>query len=164
MKAAARKVQDALAALGFSRSLIELGVSARTAQEAATAVGARLGQIAKSLVFTADGSPILVIASGENRVDEGRLGALVGGKVRRADPETVRKVTGFSIGGVPPVGHATKLPVYIDRDLLRHPLIYAAGGAPEVLFALAPDELLRATGGSVVDVKQEEETAGGRTA
>lgn len=164
MKAAARRVEEALAALGFSRSLIELGVSARTAQEAATAVGARLGQIAKSLVFTADGSPILVIVSGENRVDEGRLGALVGGKVRRADPETVRKVTGFSIGGVPPVGHATKLPVYIDRDLLRHPLIYAAGGAPEVLFALAPDELLRATGGSVVDVKQEEETAGGRTA
>ena len=154
MKPAALKVQEALLALGIDRTLIELPVSARTAREAADAVGVSVGQIAKSLIFTANGSPILVIASGDNRVDERKLEALAGARIRRADPETVRQATGFSIGGVPPVGHATKLPTYIDRDLLRHPLIYAAGGVPECVFPLSPDELLQATGGQVADIKQ----------
>lgn len=153
MKPAALKVQEALLALGIDRTLIELPVSARTSREAAEAVGVSVGQIAKSLIFTANGSPILVIASGDHRVDERKLEALAGARIRRADPETVRQATGFSIGGVPPVGHATKLPTYIDRDLLRHPLIYAAGGVPECLFPVSPDELLRATGGQVADIK-----------
>ncbi|MEK7363975.1 MAG: YbaK/EbsC family protein, partial [candidate division NC10 bacterium] len=113
MKPAALKVQEALLALGIDRTLIELPVSARTAREAAEAVGVSVGQIAKSLIFAANGSPILVIASGDNRVDERKLEALAGARIRRADPETVRQATGFSIGGVPPVGHATKLPTYI---------------------------------------------------
>ena len=152
MKPAALKVQEALLALGIDRTLIELPVSARTAREAADAVGVSVGQIAKSLIFTANGSPILVIASGNNRVDERKLEALAGARIRRADLETVRQATGFTIGGVPPVGHATKLPTYIDRDLLRHPLIYAAGGVPECVFPLSPDELLQATGGQVADI------------
>ncbi|MBI4591218.1 MAG: YbaK/EbsC family protein [Candidatus Rokubacteria bacterium] len=157
MKPAAQKVQDVLVRLGIHRSLVELPVSAKTSQQAAAAVGVSVGQIAKSLVFTVNGSPILVVASGENRVDELKLERLAGGRIRKADPETVRQATGFSIGGVPPVGHATTLPVYIDRDLLRHPLIYAAGGVPECVFPLSPDELVRATGGRVVDVKVQPE-------
>lgn len=154
MKPAAQKVQEALRSLGIDRAPIELGVSAKTARQAAEAVGVGVGQIVKSLIFTANGSPILVIASGDNRVDERKLETLTGGRIRKADPQTVSQATGFSIGGVPPVGHATKLPTYIDRDLLRHPLIYAAGGVPECVFPLSPDELLRATGGQVADIKQ----------
>lgn len=160
MKPAAQKVQDALRALGIDRSVLELTVSAKTARQAADAVGVGVGQIAKSLVFTANGSPILVIASGDNRVDEGKLGVLLGARIRRADPDTVRQATGFAIGGVPPVGHATPLPTYIDRDLLRYPLIYAAGGVPECVFPLSPDELLRATGGRVADIKRAQESGG----
>jgi prolyl-tRNA editing enzyme YbaK/EbsC (Cys-tRNA(Pro) deacylase) len=114
-----------------------------------------VGQIAKSLVFLVDQSPVLVIASGANLVDEKRLGTLVGGTVRRADPETVKRATGHSIGGVAPLGHPAPLPVYIDPDLLGYPLIYAAAGGPEYVFPLTPDELVRATGGRVVEVKQD---------
>jgi prolyl-tRNA editing enzyme YbaK/EbsC (Cys-tRNA(Pro) deacylase) len=160
MKPAAEKVQAALRALGLERSVIELPVSARTAQMAADAVGVGVGQIVKSLVFTAGGAPILVLASGANRVDEAKLAALAGGAVRRADAEAVRAATGYAIGGVPPVGHPGRLPTFIDRDLLQHPLIYAAAGVPECVFPLTPDELLRATGGRVADLRQDGE---GRT-
>ncbi|MFQ5897533.1 MAG: YbaK/EbsC family protein [Candidatus Methylomirabilia bacterium] len=155
MKAASRRVQEALVALGIDRELIELSVSAKTSQQAAAAVGVSVAQIAKTLVFTANGIPVLVIASGANRVDERKLEKLAGGKIRRADPEIVRQATGFSIGGVPPIAHATPLSTFIDQDLLRHELIYAAGGAPELLFPLSPDELLRATTGSVADLKED---------
>jgi Cys-tRNA(Pro) deacylase len=154
MKPAAQKVQAALVALGLDRRVIELDVQARTSQQAADALGVEVGQIAKSLVFTVNGSPLLVIASGANRVDERRLAEPCGGRIRRADPETVKRATGYAIGGVPPVGHARALPVYIDRDLLRHELIYAAAGVPECVFPLTPEELVRATGGQVVDVKE----------
>lgn len=155
MKPAALKVQEALLALGIDRTLIELSVSARTAREAAEAVGVCVGQIAKSLIFTANGSPILVIASGDNRVDERKLEQLTGGKIRKADAETVKQATGFAIGGVPPLAHATPLPTYIDRDLLQHEVIYPAGGVPECVFPISPQELLRATSGQVVDIRQE---------
>lgn len=155
LKPGALKVQAALAALGIDRTVVELSRSARTAREAAEAVGVRVAQIAKSLVFTSDGSPILVVTSGENRVDERKLARLTGGRIRRADPDTVRQATGYAIGGVPPIGHPTRLPTYVDRDLLGHPLVYAAGGAPECVFPLTPEELVRATGGQVADVKAE---------
>ena len=152
MRAAAQKVQSTIRELGIDRMVIELAVHARTSQQAADAVGVSVGQIAKSLVFTVNRSPILVVASGANRVDEMKLGGLVGGTVRRADPETVKQATGYAIGGVPPIGHASPLPVYIDGDLLQYDLIYAAAGVPECVFPL-PDELVRATAGRVVDVK-----------
>jgi prolyl-tRNA editing enzyme YbaK/EbsC (Cys-tRNA(Pro) deacylase) len=113
-----------------------------------------VGQIVKSLVFTADGRPLLVVASGANRVDERRLGALAGGKIRRADPDTVKQATGYTIGGVPPIGLVSPLAVYVDRDLLGYELVYAAAGLPECVFPIAPAELVRATGGQVVDLKE----------
>ena len=155
MKPAAERVRAEIRALGLERDLIELDVHARTSQQAADALGVTVSQIAKSLVFTVNGAPVLVIASGANRVDEGKLAVLAGGRVRRADPETVRQVTGYAIGGVPPVAHQQALPVYIDRDLEQYELIYAAAGVPECVFPLTAAELIRATGGQVVDVRQE---------
>jgi prolyl-tRNA editing enzyme YbaK/EbsC (Cys-tRNA(Pro) deacylase) len=154
MRPAAQKVQSMIRELGLDREVIELAVPARTSQQAADAVGVSVGQIAKSLVFTVNRSPVLVVASGANRVDEVKLGELLGGAIRRADPETVRQATGYAIGGVPPIGHASVLPVYIDTDLLKYDLIYAAAGAPECVFPLTPDELVRATGGRVVEIKE----------
>jgi Cys-tRNA(Pro) deacylase len=141
--------------LGIERDLIELDVHARTSRQAADALGVTVGQIAKSLVFTVNRSPLLVVASGANRVDEAKLGKLAGGTVRRADPETVKQVTGYSIGGVSPLGHPAPLPVYIDPDLLQYDLIYAAAGVPECVFPLTPEELIRGTGGRVADVKED---------
>ncbi len=158
MKPAVQKVQSAIGELGLTGTVIELAVEARTSQQAADALGVTVGQIAKSLIFTVNKSPLLVIASGANRVDEGKLGKLAGGKVRRADPETVKQSTGYTIGGVPPFAHATSLPVYIDPDLLQYELIYAAAGVPECVFPLTPEELVRATGGQVIDVKEGEST------
>src|SRR6266478_5410845 len=158
MKHAVQKVQSAIGELGLTGTVIELAVEARTSQQAADALGVTVGQIAKSLIFTVNKSPLLVIASGANRVDEGKLGKLAGGKVRRADPETVKQSTGYTIGGVPPFAHATSLPVYSDPDLLQYELIYAAAGVPECVFPLTPEELVRATGGQVIDVKEGEST------
>jgi prolyl-tRNA editing enzyme YbaK/EbsC (Cys-tRNA(Pro) deacylase) len=155
VKPAAQKVQSAIRRLGLERDVIELAVHARTSQQAADALGVDVGQIAKSLVFTVNSSPFLVIASGANRVDELKLEKLAGGKVRRADPETVKQATGYAIGGVPPLGHPTPLPVYIDPDLFQYELIYAAAGVPECVFPLAPAELARGTGGRVVDIKED---------
>jgi prolyl-tRNA editing enzyme YbaK/EbsC (Cys-tRNA(Pro) deacylase) len=160
VKPAAARVQAALDALGLGRTVLELPVEARTSQQAADAVGVGVGQIAKSLVFTVDGAPVMVIASGINRVDERKLSALAGGKVRRADADTVRTATGYAIGGVPPLGHETVLPIWVDEDLLRHDLIYAAAGVPDCVFPLTPDDLLRATGGRVADVKESKSLKG----
>jgi len=154
VKPAALRVQSALAELRLSRAIVELAVEARTSQQAADAVGVHVAQIAKSLVFTVDGAPVMVVASGVNRVDERKLATLAGGKVRRADAETVKRATGYTIGGVPPLALEMALPIWIDEDLLRHDLIYAAAGVPECVFPLTPDELLRATGGRVADVKE----------
>lgn len=154
MKPAVQKVQAAITEHGLDRRVIELEVNARTSQQAADALGVTVGQIVKSLVFTADGRPLLVAASGANRVDERRLGELAGGRIRRADPDTVKQVTGYTIGGVPPIGLVSPLAVYVDRDLLGYELVYAAAGLPECVFPIAPDELVRATGGRVVDIKE----------
>lgn len=154
MKPAALKVQSALTGHGLERRVIELPVHARTSQQAADALGVTVGQIVKSLVFTVDGRPLLVAASGANRVDERRLGELAGGRIRRADPETVKQATGYTIGGVSPVGLQSELAVYIDRDLLGYELVYAAGGLPECVFPIAPQELVRATSGRIVDIKE----------
>lgn len=160
MKPSVARVQAALDALGLPQSVIELPVEARTSQQAADGLGVGVAQIAKSLVFTVDGAPIMVIASGENRVDERKLGRLAGGKVRRADAETVKQATGYAIGGVSPVGHETPLRIWVDEDLLRHELIYAAAGVPECVFPLTPGDLLKATGGAVADVKERKSPKG----
>lgn len=151
----ARKVQAALASLGLDCVITEHAASARTSQEAADLLGCAVGQIAKSLVFraTASGAPVLVIASGANRVDEAKVGALLGEPIGRAKPEFVREVTGYAIGGIPPVGHAQAIRTFVDEDLARFDVVYAAGGTPNALFPIRPAELLRACGGHSADVK-----------
>ncbi len=152
LSASAAKVQQALLALGFANEVIEHAQSTRSAAEAAAAVGCSVGQIAKSIVFRAKGSgrPILVVASGPNRVSEKAIEALIGERLGKADAGYVRERTGYAIGGVPPVAHAGRLETFIDEDLTRFPEIWAAAGTPNAVFKLTPDELLRMTGGRVV--------------
>ena len=152
----AQKVQDALSTLGLSLQVVELPGSTRTAVEAAQAVGCQVGQIVKSLVFKTKRSekPVLVIASGQNRVDEKKIEALIGEPLGKADAEFVRQQTGFVIGGVPPVGHTTRLQTYIDEDLLQYQEIWAAAGTPHAVFCLTPRDLVKMTGGAVVDLRQ----------
>jgi prolyl-tRNA editing enzyme YbaK/EbsC (Cys-tRNA(Pro) deacylase) len=155
LSSSAQKVQQALDSLGLRLQVVELPGSTRTAVEAAQAVGCQVGQIVKSLVFKAKHSerPILVIASGQNRVDEKRLEALIGEPLGKADADFVRQRTGFVIGGVPPVGHLEKLATYIDQDLLQFEELWAAAGTPHAVFRLKPAELLQITGGQVADIK-----------
>lgn len=149
---AVERVRAALGRVGVNIEIREFAESTRTAQEAADAVGTSVGQIVKSLVFVAGGNPVLVLVSGANRADTGKLEALLGAPVERADPATVREATGFAIGGVPPVGHPSSLPTLVDEDLLQYETVYAAAGTPNSMFAIAPRELVRITGGRVVDV------------
>ena len=154
LSASARRVQSALAAFGMSLEVVELHESTRTSQEAAQAIGCGVGQIAKSLVFRGvrSGRPILVIASGLNRVNEEKLAQFAGEPAKKADADFVRETTGYSIGGVPPVGHSQELAIYIDRDLLQYGEIWAAAGTPHAVFRLNPAELARITGGTVAAI------------
>ena len=132
---------------------MELPQSTRTAADAAKAIGCEVAQIAKSLVFRSiSGEPILVIASGTNRVNEATIAEAIGEAIGKADAEFVRARTGFAIGGVPPVGHASALRTFIDADLLRFDRIWAAAGTPNAVFELSPGELPRLTGGAVIRV------------
>jgi prolyl-tRNA editing enzyme YbaK/EbsC (Cys-tRNA(Pro) deacylase) len=151
----ARKVQEELTRLGYSCTVVEHAEPTRTAQEAAERAGCSLGQITKSLIFrgTTTGKPILVLTSGANRVDETRISGYAGEPIARADPDFVRTVTGFAIGGVPPIAHATEMSTYLDEDLLEFDSIWAAAGTPNAIFELTPDELRRMTGGTAVRVK-----------
>jgi prolyl-tRNA editing enzyme YbaK/EbsC (Cys-tRNA(Pro) deacylase) len=127
----------------------------RTAADAARAIGCELAQIVKSLVFVADGRPVLALTSGANRADAEKLRALTGATtIRRADADAVRTVTGFAIGGTPPFGHPERIPTYVDESLLRFDEVWAGAGTPDAVFGIRPDELLRATGGSVVDLRE----------
>lgn len=155
LPSAAQRVQDHLAAIDPAFRVREMPGSTRTAEEAAAACGCTVAQIAKSIIFrgkTTD-RPILVIASGVNRVDEKKVRDLLGEKPSRADANFVRSKTGFAIGGVPPVGHAEPPIVLIDRDLLGFGEIWAAAGTPHCVFPLAPGRLEALTGGQVADVR-----------
>ena len=146
----ALKVQTAL---GSQFQVLEFEASTRTSQEAAAAIGCTVAEIAKSLVFrAADGRPVLVIASGENRVDENKVRALLEQKIERANADFVREATGYAIGGVPPVAHANQAIVLIDSDLQRFPVVWAAGGTPNAVFRISPADLIRLTNGRVADV------------
>lgn len=151
---AAQRVQEALAARGAACRVVELPASTRTALEAATAIGCHVEQIVKSLVFrtTSTGRPVLVLASGANRVDEGAVSRLVGEPITKADATFVRTRTGFAIGGVPPLGHPEPLPTLLDEDLLRYAEVWAAAGTPHAVFAITPAELVAVTGGEVAPV------------
>ena len=154
LSSSAQKVQDALHALGMTLQVVELPDSTRTAVEAAQAVGCQVGQIVKSLIFKAKRSqrPVLVIASGANRVNEKAIEALIGEPLGKADADFVRQHTGFAIGGVPPVGHTEPVETFVDEDLLQYSEIWAAAGTPNAVFRLAPPDLVRMTGGQVVKI------------
>lgn len=138
--------------------VVELPGSTRTALEAAQVVGCQVGQIVKSLIFKSKRSlqPVLVLASGANRVDERKVEALIGEPLGKADADFVRQQTGFVIGGVPPVGHLQQLQSFIDRDLLDHAELWAAAGTPHAVFQLRPQDLVSITGGQVADIRLEE--------
>jgi Cys-tRNA(Pro) deacylase len=147
------RVQAALEAAGLSIDVVRLSDSARTAQLAAEAIGAELGSIVKSLVFLADGEPVLVLVAGDRRADPAKLKALLGARrVMIADAERVKQETGFSIGGVPPVGHLRALPTWIDRSLARFETVYAAAGHPHAVFPVSFENLVELTNGHVADI------------
>jgi prolyl-tRNA editing enzyme YbaK/EbsC (Cys-tRNA(Pro) deacylase) len=125
----------------------------RTAMDAARAVGCDVGQIVKSLVFVAAGRPVVALVSGANRVDEARLAVVAGTPVAKADAQTARTATGYAIGGVPPFGHATDVPVFMDSDLLGHHQVWAAAGRPDSVFEISPERLRELSGATVVDLK-----------
>ena len=151
---AAERVQELLRAARSEARVRQLPVTARTAADAAAAIGCTVAQIAKSLVFkTRSGTPVLVIASGVNRVDEAKIAAALGEPIGKADASFVRDTTGYAIGGVAPVGHATPPRIFIDQDLRRHEILWAAAGHPHAVFPVSPVELERLTQGSVIETK-----------
>ena len=155
LRPSACKVQEVLRILGVTCEVREMDKTTRSAQDAARAVGCEVGQIAKSLVFkgATTRQAVLVITSGSNRVDEKKLSERIGEPALKADADFVRQQTGFAIGGVPPVGHAQPIVVFIDEDLLTYSEIWAAAGTPQAVFRLTPQELQKITNGRVIRVK-----------
>lgn len=149
------RVKAAIAELGYDYEPVVLPKSAGTSAQAADALGCDVAQIAKSLVFRGreSGRGVLVVASGINRVDEKRIACNIGEKVQKPDADFVREVTGFSIGGVPPVGLAQSLETIIDEELLQFEVVWAAAGNPKAVFSLDPRNLASMTGGRVMKVK-----------
>ena len=151
----AQKIQNLLWELGYKYTVIEHAEFTRTAQEAADRAGCELSQIVKSLIFRGKTSnkPILVLTCGANRVDEKRISKYAGESIARADADFVRSVTGFAIGGVPPIGHNQPMETYLDEDFLPYRTIWAAAGTPNAIFELKIDDLQKMTGGTIVQVK-----------
>ncbi len=154
LSSSAARFQQAIAGLGFDGRVLQLAETTRTARDAAKAIGCGVEQICKSLVFRGrrSGEPILIIASGVNRVDEQTIEQLIGEPVALADADYVRERSGYAIGGVPPFGHPTPLRTLVDRDLLQFPTVWAAAGHPQAVFELSPDDLVRVSMAQVVAV------------
>lgn len=151
----ARRVQDALATKGLDFKVIELDESTRTAQDAATAIGCEVAQIIKSLLFcTADThQPLLVLTSGVNRVNEKTITHYVGEKIKKADADFTREVTGYAIGGIPPLGHKSEIKTIIDEDLLHYDELWAAAGTPNAVFCLKSSSLQSLTNGIILSIQ-----------
>ena len=150
----ARRVQVALDRSGLAFRVVEMPASTRTAKEAAAAIGCTVAQIAKSILFrgAASGKPILVVASGVNRVNEQAVAALAGEPLQKATPDFVRESTGYAIGGVPPAGFPKSIATWIDQDLLQFEEVWAAAGTPYTVFSLDPRRLPEITGGVLARV------------
>ena len=141
--------------LGLTIEVRRFPEGTKTAGDAARAVGCDVGQIVKSLVFVADGEPLVALTSGPNRADTERLAELAGARtVRRATPEEARAATGFAIGGTPPFGHTRSLRTFCDRDLLSYDVVWAAAGTPHAVFPIAPWDLVRAARAEPADFKE----------
>jgi prolyl-tRNA editing enzyme YbaK/EbsC (Cys-tRNA(Pro) deacylase) len=140
---------------GFDNQIVELSDSARTAQLAAESIGTSVAQIVKSLIFKGNdsGTPILVLASGANRVDESKVAKIVGEAIKKADADFVRNRSGFSIGGVPPFAHLEPMRTVIDEDLLRFAEVWSAAGHPHAVVCLQPKELLSMSQGQSANIK-----------
>lgn len=154
LPASARRVQDAAVALGLAVTVREMESPTRTAEEAAAACGVTVGQIIKSLVFIGaeSGRPYLLLVSGSNRVNEKGVAVHLGEKLKRPDADTVRAITGFAIGGIPPFGHASALATRMDADLLQYDVVWAAAGTPRAVFPVDPKILRQALGAPVIAV------------
>jgi prolyl-tRNA editing enzyme YbaK/EbsC (Cys-tRNA(Pro) deacylase) len=152
---AVERFRAAAEGLGVPVEVHRFPQGTKTAADAAAAIGCSIEQIVKSLVFVADGQPFLALTSGGNRADPGLLaGLLRADEVRRASAEEAREATGFAIGGTPPFGHPRPLRVLIDRDLLSYDVLWAAAGTPDSVFPIAPDDLVRSSGGQPADFKE----------
>ena len=150
-------VQRALCEKGLEFGVVELNASTRTANDAAMTIGCQVGQIIKSLLFRTQETrrPVLVLASGKNRVSEVIIQKYIGEKIEKADADFTREITGFAIGGIPPLGHKNPISlVYIDEDLLQYETLWAAAGTPYAVFSLLAKELQKATGGKIISVKE----------
>jgi prolyl-tRNA editing enzyme YbaK/EbsC (Cys-tRNA(Pro) deacylase) len=155
VSSAVERFLEAARVLGHPVEVRRFPEGTKTAQDAARAIGCEVGQIVKSLVFMADGRPLLALTSGANRVDVRRLAQLVGAtEVRRASPEEARAATGFAVGGTPPFGHPERIRAFLDRDLLAHEEVWAACGTPDSVFRTTPGELQRTALAEVADVKE----------
>src|SRR5688572_2814834 len=154
LEPAARRVQDALRARGVGSQVRHMSQTTRTAEEAAAACGCAIGQIVKSLIFRGgrSGRPYLLLVSGANRVDETGVAAAIGEPLRRPDAQYVRDVTGFAIGGIPPLGHDTPLATFLDKTLLDYDVVWAAAGTPDAVFPIAPAKLAEVTAATIIAV------------
>ena len=149
------RVVEAGAAIGLMVDPVRFPQGTKTAVDAANAIGCEVGQIVKSLIFGVDGEVVLAYVSGANQLDEAKLAVAAGGlNCTRVDADVVRSATGFPIGGVPPFGHDTDLRVFVDPDLLEHDVVWAAAGTWHDVFSLTPQQLVEASGGTVVDLKR----------
>ncbi|MFO7681352.1 MAG: YbaK/EbsC family protein [Chloroflexota bacterium] len=157
MHPSAQKVADAAQQLGLDIEIVEFAQTTRSAQEAADAIGCDVAQIVKSLCFVVNGRSTICFVSGANQLDERKLAALAGvgrKQVQRADADTVKAATGFSIGGVPPFGHITAVPIFIDADLMQFDVVWAAAGTPFAVFACTPPDLAQVTQGQIADIRK----------
>lgn len=150
---AVERFTSAAAAVGLTPTVQRFPDGTRTAADAAAAVGCSVGQIVKSLIFSVDGAPILILTSGANQVDTDLVGAYLGASLEKADAAVVRESTGFAIGGTPPLGHATPLRTLLDEDLLTHDEVWAAAGTPDTCFPITPQELASITEAEVIAVR-----------
>lgn len=153
----AELVQRALCEKGLEFGVVELNASTRTANDAAMTIGCQVGQIIKSLLFRTKETqrPVLVLASGKNRVNEEAIQKYIGEKIAKADADFTREITGFAIGGIPPLGHKNPISlIYIDEDLLQYEILWAAAGTPYAVFSLPAKQLQTAIGGKIVSIKE----------
>lgn len=156
LRASSQRVQEFLSGKGYDFTVRELASSTRTAQEAADSVGCSIAQIAKSIIFRnkADNTPVLVVASGANRVNTRKIEQAAGIKLGKADADFVRAEIGYAIGGVPPIAHIQKVTTFLDPDLQQHEVIWAAAGTPNSLFELKPADLALLTEGQWIDIAE----------